>query len=84
VKSSGQCLRAQRSCVPEAATVVPHVGSQTWYCVRVIQVVPVLKHEGAAPDAWHYERPGEAIGEGAASVAVEGPGLKGSYREIEA
>jgi hypothetical protein len=43
-------------------------------------VVLVLKHE----DAWHCERPGEAIGEGAASVAVEGPGLKGSCREVEA
>ena len=47
-------------------------------------MVPVLKHEGAAPDAWHCERPGEAIGEGAASVAVEGPGMKGSCREVEA
>ena len=30
------------------------------------------------------ERPGEAIGEGASSVAAEGLGLKESCREIEA
>jgi hypothetical protein len=40
-------------------------------------VVLALKHEGVAADAWHGEKPGEAIGEGEASVAVEGPGLKG-------
>jgi recombinational DNA repair protein (RecF pathway) len=47
-------------------------------------VVLVLKHEGVAVDVQHCGRPGEAIGEGAASVAVEGPGLKGSCREVEA
>jgi hypothetical protein len=47
-------------------------------------VVLVLKHEGAAADAWHCERLWKAIGEGAASVAVKGPGLKGSCREVEA
>ena len=47
-------------------------------------MVLVLKHEVVAADVWHCERPGEAIGEGAASVAVEGPGLKGSCREVEA
>ena len=47
-------------------------------------MVLVLKHEGVAADAWLCERPGEATGEGAATVAVEGPGLKGSCREVEA
>jgi hypothetical protein len=47
-------------------------------------VVLVLKHEGVAAKVWHCERPGEAIGKGAAPVAVEGPGLKGSCREVEA
>lgn len=36
-----------------------------------------------AAKAWHSERPGEAVGKGAAPVAVEGPGLKGSRREVE-
>ena len=31
-----------------------------------------------AAEAWHCERPGMVTGEGAASVAVDGPGLKGS------
>ena len=47
-------------------------------------MIQVLKHEVVAADTWHCERPGEAIGKGAASVAVEGPGLKGSCREAEA
>ena len=47
-------------------------------------MVLVLKHEVVAADVWHCERPGEAIVEGAASVAVEGPGMKGSCREVEA
>jgi hypothetical protein len=34
-------------------------------------------------EVWHCQRPGKAIGEGAASVAVEGPGLKGSCKGIE-
>jgi hypothetical protein len=33
---------------------------------------------------WHCERPWKAIGEGATSVAVDGPGLKGSCKEVEA
>ena len=47
-------------------------------------MVLVLKLERVAADAWHCERPGGTIGEGAASVAVEGPGLKGLFREVEA
>jgi hypothetical protein len=35
-------------------------------------------------EASYSERQGEATGEGAASVAVEGPGLKGSCRAVEA
>ena len=37
-----------------------------------------------AADTCHCERPGEAIGEGAVSTAVEGQELKGSCREVEA
>jgi hypothetical protein len=47
-------------------------------------VVLVLKHEEVSADGWHCERPGEAIGEGPASVAIEGTGLKWSFREVEA
>jgi hypothetical protein len=35
-------------------------------------------------EAWHSERPGKAIGESAASVAVDSPGLKGSCKGFEA
>ena len=51
---------------------------------NVTQVVLVLKHEEVSADGWHCERPGEAIGEGPASVAIEGTGLKWSFREVEA
>ena len=40
--------------------------------VRVTQIVLVWETCRAA-EAWHCERPGEAIGEGAATAAVEGP-----------
>jgi hypothetical protein len=35
-------------------------------------------------EVWHCERPGKAIGEGAASAAVDDPGLKSSCKEFEA
>ena len=37
-----------------------------------------------ADEARHCERPGKTIGVGAASVAIEVPGLKGSCKEVEA
>jgi hypothetical protein len=42
-----------------------------------------MEQSWRASEAWHWERPGEAIGKGAASVAVENPGLKGSCRDHE-
>jgi hypothetical protein len=35
-------------------------------------------------EAWHCERPWKAIGEDAASVAIDGSGLKRSFEEVEA
>jgi hypothetical protein len=35
-----------------------------------------------AVEAWYCEWPWKAIGEGAALVAVEGPGLKGHAKEL--
>lgn len=46
--------------------------------------VESVKGSQRAAEAWHSERPGKAIGESAASVAVKTPGLKGSWRESEA
>ena len=37
-----------------------------------------------AAEARHCERPRKAIGEGVASVAIDGPGLKGSCKGVEA
>ena len=47
-------------------------------------MVLVSKQEEVAADAWQCERPGEAIGEDAASLAFESTGLKWSWREVEA
>ena len=43
-----------------------------------------MKKSWRAAEAWHYERPCKAIGEGTASVAVDSPGLKESYKEVKA
>jgi hypothetical protein len=37
-----------------------------------------------ADDARHCERPWKAIGEDATSVTIDGPGLKGSFKGVEA
>ena len=43
-----------------------------------------MKGSWRTADAWYCESPGEATGKGAASVADEGSGLKGSSKEDEA
>ena len=43
-----------------------------------------MKGSRRAAEAQHCERPWKAIGEGAASVAIDGPGLKGSCKGVEA
>ena len=42
-----------------------------------------MKGSRRAAEARHCKRPWKAIGEGAASVAIEGPGLKGSCSVLE-
>jgi hypothetical protein len=42
-----------------------------------------MKGSCIAAEAQHCERPWKAIGEGAASVEVDGPGLKGSCIVLE-
>jgi hypothetical protein len=43
-----------------------------------------MKGSQRAAEAQHCERPWKAIGEGAASVAIDGPGLKSSCKGVEA
>ena len=43
-----------------------------------------IKASWKTADSRHCERPGKTIGEGAASVVADGPGLKGSCKKIEA
>ena len=43
-----------------------------------------MKGSWRAAKAWYCERPGKAIGEDAASDAIDVPGLKGSCKEVEA
>ena len=42
-----------------------------------------MKGSCRAAEAQHCERPWKANGEGAASVAIDGPGLKGSCSVLE-
>ena len=42
-----------------------------------------MKVSRRAAEAWHCERPWRAIGEDAASVAIDGPGLKGPCGVLE-
>jgi hypothetical protein len=37
-----------------------------------------MKGSGKATEAWHLEKPGEAIGKGGATTAEEAPALKES------
>jgi hypothetical protein len=43
-----------------------------------------MEESRRAAEAWHCERPCKAIGEGAVSVAIDGPGLKVSCKRVEA
>ena len=43
-----------------------------------------MKGSHRAAEALHCERPWKVIGEGAVSVAIDGPGLKGSCKGFEA
>jgi len=43
-----------------------------------------MKGSWRAAEAGHCERPWKALGEGAASVVVDGPGLKGPCEDVEA
>ena len=85
--SSGKCfLKAQRGCVPEIAKVVLLL---QWDLV-MSKCHPGgtgfegMKGSHRAAEALYCERPWKAIGEGAASVAIDGPGLKGSCKGVEA
>lgn len=51
--------------------------SLRWYCFG-------MKVWLRTAETWHYASPGKAIGEGVALVVVEGPGLMGSGKDVEA
>ena len=85
MKSRKYFLRSQRSCVPGRAKVAPHAAD-------VLGNVFIhtggtgsegIKGTWRAAETWHCESPGKATGESAASVAVDGPGLKGSGKKAE-
>ena len=84
--SSGKCfLKAQRGCVPEIAKVVLLLQRDLVKCKGHPSGTgfEVMKESHRAAEAQHFERPWKAIGEGAASVAIDGPGLKGSCTVLE-
>ena len=83
---SGKCfLKAQRGCIPEIAKVVLLLQRDLVMCKGhpCGTGFEGMKGSCRAAEVWHCERPWKAIGEGAASVAIEGPGLKGSCSVLE-
>jgi hypothetical protein len=87
VTSSGKSfLKAQRGCVPEMAKVVLLLQRHLLICKGHPGGTGFegMKGSHKAAEARHCERPWKAIGEeGAASVVIEGPGLKGSCSVLE-
>jgi hypothetical protein len=86
VTSSGKCfLKAQRSCVPEIAKVVLLLQWDLVMCKGHPGGTDFDSMRGShrADEARHCERQWKAIGEGAASVAIDGPGLEGSCSVLE-
>jgi hypothetical protein len=86
VTSSGKCiLKAQRGRVPEIAKVVLLLQRDLVMCKGHPGGTGFegMKESCRAIEAGHCERPWKAIGEGAASVAIDGPGLKGSCSVLE-
>ena len=84
--SSGKCfLKAQRSCVPEIAKVVLLLQQDLVMCKGYPADTGFEGMKGScrAAEAWHQEKPWKATGEGAASVAIDSPGLKGSCIVLE-
>ena len=84
--SSGKCfLKAQRGCVPEIAKVVLLLQRDLVMCKGHPGGTGFegMKELSRAAEAWHCERPWKAIGESPASVAIDGPGLKGSCSVLE-
>jgi hypothetical protein len=69
------CSRDSQGCTPAAAGLGKDHPSGTGF--------EGMKGSHRAAEAWHCERPWKAIGEGAASVAIDGPGLKGSCSVLE-
>ena len=84
--SSGKCfLKAQRRCVPEIAKVVLLLQRDLVICKGHPGGIGFegMKGSHRAAEARHCERSWKAIGEGTASVAIDGPGLKGSCSVLE-
>ena len=84
--SSEKCfLKAQSGCVPEIAKVVLLLQWDLVICKGHPGGTGFegMKGSRKAAEVRYYERPWKAIGEGAASVAIDGPGLKGSCSVLE-
>ena len=83
---SGKCfLKAQRGCVPGIAKVVLLLQWDLIMCKGNTGGTDLegMKGSRKAAEAQHCERPWKAIGEGATSVAVDCPRLKGSCKEAD-
>jgi hypothetical protein len=86
VTSSGKCfLKAKRGCVPKITKVVLLLQQDLVMCKGHPGGTGFEGMKGScrAAEARHCERPWKDIGEGAASVAIDSPVLKGSCSILE-
>ena len=84
--SSGKYfLKAQRGCVPDIAKVVLLLQQDLVMCKGHPGGTGFegMKGSRKAAEVRYCERPWKAIGEGAASVAIDSPGLKRSCSVLE-
>jgi hypothetical protein len=84
--TSGKCfLKAQRGRVPEIAKVVLLLQRDLVMCKGHPGGTGFEGMKGScrAAKAQHCGRPWKAIGEDAASLSIDGPGLKGSCSVLE-
>lgn len=75
---SGKCFLRLSTDAPEVAKVTPHAAAGLGHVSQVILVLKAQRGHGEQLRLCS----GEATGAGAASAALEGPGLKGSWRGL--
>jgi hypothetical protein len=82
----GNAFWAHKKTVPEIFKILGHAAAGIGNVKKLPKCLWFwrIKGSGRAAEGWHCERQGKAIVEDTASFSVDGPGLKGSCKEVEA